>query len=203
MVKRDEIEAKMKSYIEENKLSAFEALYMWSKGINSTTIAGILHNKYNSVEGFDIITTDLNNFEIRGPSQNVELTNEEVGVVIRDVFSKHQQPLLDSITEKLALLRYSEKAILLALIRSTLFEKEKVSVDEINIAYGALYGETIKERFLMEIISYLENRGIIYCERVSYGRPKNILIPEYIYTIQDQIETKLPKVIITEEKEDT
>ena len=125
MVKRDQIESKMKSYVDEKKLSAFEALYMWSNGLSSTTIAGVLHNKYNSVEGFDMITTDLTSLDIKGgPSAKVELTNEEVGVVIRDVFRKHHQSLLDNVLEKLALLSDTEKDLLLAIIRSSLFEKD-------------------------------------------------------------------------------
>ena len=199
MVKRDEIESKMKSYVDTNKLSAFEALYMWSKGISSTTIAGVLSNKYYSAEGFDIITADNSSLEIRGPSDRVELTNEEVGIVIRDEFRKHQQTLLDKITEKLALLNNSEKDLLLAMIRSSLFEKERIKLDEIKIAYSAIFGETIKDRELMEVLLTLEKIGIIYCERPPYGKTDTIIIPEYIYVIQSNIETKLPIVTINYE----
>ena len=66
MVKTEEIENLMKVYIDDGKqISAFEALYMWSKGKNSATIAGFLLNKYNSVEGLDSITSDLNNLDIK------------------------------------------------------------------------------------------------------------------------------------------
>lgn len=203
MAKRNQIESKIKSYVDENKLSAFQALYMWSKGLSSATIAGVLDNTYGSTEGFDIITKDISSFEIRGPSDKVELTNEEVGVVIRDVFRRHQQPLLDRITEKLAILRKSEKELLLVMIRSSLFDKEIIKIDELKIAYHAIFGEAMKDRDFMKVFLYLERKGIIYCDRPSYGSTEKIMIPEYIYTIQPQIETKLPKVVITEEKEES
>jgi len=200
MVKRDQIESKMKSYVDENKLSAFEALYMWSKGISSKTIAGVLSNMYDSVEGLDTITADINGLAIRGPSDNIELTNEEFGVVIRDVFHKLQQPLLDKITQNLVGLRESEKNLLLTMIRSSLFEKEAIKPEDLKIAYHAIFGEAMKDRDFMETLFYLEKIGIIYCDR-AYRGIETIMIPEYIYCIQSQIEKKLPKVIITEEKE--
>ena len=200
MVKRDQIESKMKGYADENKLSALEALYMWSKGISSTTIAGVLSNKYKSVEGLDTITADTSSLEIRGPSDRVELTNEEVGVVIRDVFRRLQQPLLDEITQHLVGLRESEKHLLLAMINSSLFEKEAIELDDLKIAYHAIFRQTMKDRDFRETLLYLERLGIIYCDR-GYRGIEKIIIPEYIYSIQEQIEGKLPKVVITEEKE--
>lgn len=200
MVKRDQIESKMKNYVDENKLSAFEALYMWSKGISSKTIAGVLSSMYDSVEGLDTITADISGLAIRGPSDNIELTNEEFGVVIRDVFHKLQQPLLDKITQNLVGLRESEKNLLLAMIRSSLFEKEAIKPEDLKIAYHAIFGEAMKDRDFMETLFYLEKIGIIYCDR-AYRGIETIMIPEYIYCIQSQIEKKLPKVIITEEKE--
>ena len=201
MVKIDQIENLMRGYVdEEKKLSAFEALYMWSKGINSTSIAGVLRNKYNSVEGFDLMRSDIDGLEISSPTQNVEFTNEEVGVVIRDAFRKNQQTFLDKITEKLALLMDSERDLLLVMIRSSLFEKEKINTDELKLSYNAIFGESIKEREFENILRRLENRGIIYIERPSRGTPDTIIIPDYIYTIQFEIEKKLPIVIITEEK---
>ena len=202
MVKRDQIESKMKGYVDENKLGAFEALYMWSKGIGSKTIAGVLSNKYDSVEGFDMMTKDIGDLEIRGPSDNIELTNEEVGVVIREVFRKLQQPLLDKITQKLVALRESEKNLLLAMIRSSLFEKEAIKPDDLKIAYHAIFGQAMKGRDFREALLYLEKVGIIYCDR-PYRGIETMIIPEYIYSIQTQIEEKLPKVIITEEKEES
>ena len=203
MVKRNQIESKMKSYVDENKFSAFQALYMWSKGLDSRTIAGVLGNQYGSIEGFDIITSDISSLEIRGPSHKIDLTNEEIGVVIRDVFIRHQQPLLDMITKKLAVIRTSEKELLLALIRSSLFEKETIKIEELKIAHHAIFGKVMKERYLMETLSYLEKRGVLYCVRPSYGKTESIIIPEYIYAIQSQIETKLPVVMITEENEES
>lgn len=197
MVKREEISTKMKSYSEEDKLSALEALYMWSKGIDSRTIAGVLSNKYGSVEGLDVITSDISSLEIRSPSERVELTNEEVGVVIRDNFHKLQQPLLDKTVENLATIRQSEKNLLLAMIRSSLFEREKIKLDDLKIAYHAIFGETIKERDLNKTLLYLEKVGVIYRER-AYGN--EIIIPEYSYSIQPQIESKLPIVNITEDE---
>ena len=195
MVKREEITTKMKSYSEEDKFSALEALYMWSKGIDSSTIAGVLSNKYGLVEGLDIITADISSLEIRGPSQSIELTNEEVGVVIRDTFRNLQQPILDKAVENLAAIGESEKNLLLAMIRSSLSEREKIKPDDLKIAYHAIFGETIKERDLNKTLLYLEKVGVIYRER-TYGN--EIIIPEYFYSIQPQIEAKLPIVNITE-----
>jgi len=190
----------MKSYVEEDRLGAFEALYMWSKGISSRTIAAVLSNKYDSVEGFDTMTKDISDLQIRGPSENLELTNEEVGVVVRDVFRKLQQTLLDKIIQNLAGLRESEKNLLLAIIRSSLIEKETIKTDDLKIAYNSIFGEIMKDRDLIETLLYIEKVGIIYCDR-PYRGIDTIIIPEYIYSIQTQIEKKLPRVIITEEKE--
>jgi hypothetical protein len=200
MVKRDQIESKMKSYVDENKLSAFQALYMWSKGISSKTIAGVLSNIYDSAEGLNTITADISGLQIRGPSESIELTNEEVGVVVRDVFRKLQQPLLDKITQNLVQLTESEKNLLLAMINSSLFEKETIKPDDLKLAYNAIFGQSMKDRDFTETLSYLEKLGIIYCDR-SYRGIETIIIPEYIYSIQTQIEAKLPRVVTTEGKE--
>jgi hypothetical protein len=200
MAKRDQIESKMKSYVDENKLGAFQALYMWSKGISSKTIAGVLSNNYDSAEGLNTITADIvAGLQIRGPSDVVELTNEEVGGVIRDVFRKLQQPLIDGIIQNLVHLRKSEKNLLLAMFNSSLFEKETIKLDDLKLAYHAIFGQEMKDRDFMEALSYLERLGIIYCDR-GYRGIETIIIPEYTYSIQTQIEAKLPKVIITEEK---
>ena len=199
MVKREDISAKMKGYSDEEKFSPLEALYMWSKGIDSRTIAGVLSNKYGSVEGLDIIMTDISSLEIRGPSVSVELTNEEIGVVIRDTFRRLQQPLLDKTVENLATIKQSEKNLLLAMVRSSLFEREKIKPDDLKIAYRAIFGEMMKDRDFSKTLSYLEKVGVIYCDR-TYGN--EIIIPEYIYSIQAQIEAKLPRVEITEAREE-
>ena len=200
MVKRDQIESKMKSYADENKLGAFEAFYMWSKAVSSETIAGVLSNKYGTAEGFDMITADINSLGIRGPSERVELTNEEVGVVIRGAFRKNQQPLLDSIIRNLAMLGESEKHLLLAMINSSLFDNERIRMDDLKLAYRAIFGKTMKDRDLIGTLFVLEKVGVIYLER-SYGRIENIIIPEHVYAIQSQIESKLPKVVISESEE--
>jgi hypothetical protein len=200
MVKHEDIESKMKGYADENKLSALEALYMWSKGISSKTIAGVLNNKYGSVEALDIITKDLSSLQIRSPSERVELTDEEVGFVIRDSFNKHKQPILDKMTEDLGTLTVLEKNVLLAMIRSSLFEMERIKPEDLKIAYRAILGETMKDRDFEKALLYLEKIGIIYCDR-TYGRIEAIIIPEHIYPIESQIKAKLPKVIISEEKE--
>ena len=199
MVKREEILTKMKGYSDEGKLGALEALYMWSKGIDSRTIAGVLDNKYGSVEGLDRIMKDISSLEIRGPSESVELTNEEVGVVIRGAFRKLQQPLLDKAVENLATIGQAEKNLLLAMIRSSLSEREKIKPDDLKIASHAIFGETMKDRDLNKTLSYLERVGIIYRDR-TYGN--EIIIPEYFYSIQSQIEAKLPYVEITEAREE-
>ena len=86
MVKIGQIEDLMRGYIDdEQKISAFEALYMWSKGISSTSIAGVLRNKYDSIEGYDLMRSDIDGLEITRPNQNIDPANEELGVVIRDV----------------------------------------------------------------------------------------------------------------------
>lgn len=195
MVKREEISAKMKGYSDEEKFGALEALYMWSKGIDSKTIAGVLSNKHGSVEGLDTIMTDISSLEIRSSSESVELTNEEVGVVIRDTFRKLQQPLLDKAVENLATIGEPEKSLLLAMLRSSLFEKEKIKPEDLKLAYRSIFGEMMKDRDFGNTLSYLEKVGIIYCER-TYGN--EITIPDYIYSIQPQIEAKSPQVVITE-----
>ena len=199
MVKREDISAKMKGYSDEEKFGALEALYMWSKGIDSKTIAGVLSNKYGSVEGLDIIMADISSLEIRSPSVSVELTNEEVGVVVRDTFRKLQQPLLDKAVENLATIKQSEKNLLLTMIRSLLYEREKIKPDDLKIAYNAIFGETMKDRDFNKTLLYLEKVGVIYRER-AYGN--EIIIPEYFYSIQPQIEAKLPHVEISEVKEE-
>ncbi|KPV61760.1 MAG: hypothetical protein AOA66_1730 [Candidatus Bathyarchaeota archaeon BA2] len=65
--------------------------------------------------------------------------------VIRDTFRKLQQPLLDKAVENLATIGQSEKNLLLAMIRSSLYEREKVKPDDLKIAYHAIFGETMKE----------------------------------------------------------
>jgi len=200
MVKRDQIESKMKSYADESKLGAFEAFYMWSKGISSETIAGFLSNKYGTAEGLQMITGDISSLGIRGPSDRVELTNEEVGVVIREVFRKQQQPLLDGIVQNLATLGESEKHLLLAMINSSLFDNERIRLDDLKLAYHAIFGKSLKERDFIGTLFLLERIGLIYLDR-SYGRIENIIIPEHIYTIQSQIETKLPKIVISQSDE--
>ena len=203
MVNREQIETKIKSYVDENKLGAFEALYMWSKGMSSKTIAGILSNKYDSVEGFDVMTKDISDLEIRGPSDNTEKTNEEVGAVIRDVFRKLQQPLLDKTTENLVGLRKSEKYLLLAMIRSSLFEKETIRPDDLKLAYHSIFGKTMKDRNFRKTLSYLEKIGIIYCQRRYRDEIESIMIPDFIYSIEREIEAKLPEVFVAEEKEES
>ena len=202
MAKRDQIESKLKSYVDENKLGAFEALYMWSIGIDSKTMAGVLSNKYGSVEGLDTILTDLNPLEIRGPSDRLEVTNEEVGTVIRDLFRKHQQQLLDKVTEKLATLALLHTDLLLAAIRSSLFEQGRIKLDELKLAYRAIFGTAIKDRDLKARLLYLEKVGILYCDRPYSGEIETIIIPEYIYSIQSHIQEKLRDVVITENKEE-
>ena len=81
------------------------------------------------------------------------------------------------------------------MIRSSLYEREKIKPDDLKIAYHAIFRETIKERDLNKTLLYLEKVGVIYCER-TYGN--EIIIPEYFYSIQAQIEAKLPIVNITE-----
>lgn len=199
MVKREDIFTKMKSYSEENKLSSLEALYMWSRGIDSKTIAGVLSNKYSSTEGFSIMRSDLNNLDIKGRSDRTEETSEEIEVVIRDVFRTLQDDLLDKITEKLATLRTTHKRLLLALIRSSLFERETVKLTELKIAYHSLFGQIMRDFDLINELLHLEKVGIFYCERPYSSSPiDTIIIPSYIYSVQSQIEAKLPQVVITE-----
>ena len=201
MVKWDQLESKIKSYVDEDKFGAFEALYMWSKGINSRTIAGVLANKYDSVEGLNRITEDISNLEIRSPSENIELTNEEVGVVIRDVFRKLQQSLLDIVIQNLVGLRELDKDLLLAMTRSSLFEKQTIRFEELKLAYHSIFRESMKDRDFIETLVYLEKIGIIYCDR-GLREIQSIIIPDFIYSIQSTIETKLPKVMITKETEE-
>jgi hypothetical protein len=58
----------------------------------------------------------------------------------------------------------------------------------------------MKDRDFEKALLYLEKIGIIYCDR-TYRGIETIIIPEYVYSIESQIKAKLPKVIISEEKE--
>jgi len=203
MVKRDDIAAKMKGYSEEDKLGVLEAVYMWSKGIDSQTIAGVLNNKYDSTEGFSTMKSDLNALDIQNRSVYTELTNESVDMVIGDVFRKRQQALLDKVIENLATISPVHKRLLLAIIRSSLFDRERIRLDEVRIAYHAIFGETLRDFSLIEALRYLEKVGILYCERPRSGSQiETIIIPHFIYSIRPQIEAKLPIVNITENEGD-
>lgn len=203
MVKREDILTKMKGY-SEDKLSALEALYMWSRGIDSKTIGGVLGNKYESTEGFNIMKNDLSSMDIKGRSDLTELTNEQVEVVIGDIFRTLQQALLDKTIENLATLGMKENNVLLALIRSALFEREKIKLDELKIAYHAIFGQVMRDFDLINVLLSLEKIGIFYCERPYSAnlRMDTIIIPSFIYSIQSQIEAKLRKVIISNEEEE-
>lgn len=202
MAKRDQIESKIKSYVDENKFGAFEASYMWSIGIDSKNIAGVLSNRYDSVEGLDTILTDWNSLEIRSPSDRLETTNEELGVVIRELFRKNQQPLLDKTIKNLATIAPLHRDLLLAIIRSSLFEQGRIRLDELKLAYRAIFDRAIKDRDLGGALLYLEKVGVLYCDRAYSGEIQTIIIPEYVYSIQSHIEAKLPDVVFTEKKEE-
>lgn len=199
MVKREEISTRMKGYCEEGKLGALEALYMWSRGIDTQTIASVLNNKYDSTEGFSTMKSDLNELEIQNRSSYTELTNESIDMVIGDVFRKLQQVLLDKVTENLATISSIHKGLLLTMIRSSLFEKERIRLDELKIAYHAIFGETMRDFELVDALLYLEKVGVFYCERPRSGSQiETIIIPNYIYAVRPQIEGKLPSVHIAE-----
>lgn len=182
----------MRDYLKDDKeISAFEALYMWSNGLSSQTIAGVLRNKYDSTEGHELMLAALEALEVEKPNQNVEPANEGVGVVIIDVFNKNKQLFLDKIAEKLTFLTEPEKELLFTMTRSSLFDKARIDSDELKLSYNALYGMSIKHRDLINILRDLEKKGIIYCERPSYGNKEIVIIPDYVFSIQADIEATL------------
>lgn len=103
-----------------------------------------------------------------------------------------------SSVENLATIGQPEKNLLLAMIRSSLSESERIKPDDLKIAYHAIFGETMKDRDLSKTLSYLEKVGVIYCQRGYRGEINEIIIPNYFYSIQPQIEAKPPSVNITE-----
>lgn len=204
MVKREQIESKIKGYVDENKVAVFEAMYMWSIGLNSQTIAGILNNKYSSSEALEMILNDLSQLEIRGPSERVEVTNEEVGTVIRETFRRNHQVLIDKIiSECLPSLSELDINMLLVIIRSSLFERGRgIKLDDIKLAYQSLFGEKIKDRNLNKALLALERAGILYCERNYAGGIESIMIPEFVYSIEENLKAKLPNVSFSKGKEE-
>lgn len=87
------------------------------------------------------------------------------------------------------------------MINSSLFDNERIKIDDLKLAYRAIFGKTLKDRDLIETLLSLERIGLIYLDRSPYSRMENIIIPEHVYTIQSQIESKLPKVVISESEE--
>jgi len=89
MVKSTDIGALIDRYLSEKKLACLEALYMWSKGIQSDTIASVMRNRYET-EGeasYPAIVTDLSTLKVTSTSESTEDTKEYISRIIEDIFT--------------------------------------------------------------------------------------------------------------------
>lgn len=201
MVKASDISALIERYLSETKLDNLEALYMWAKGIPSTTIAPLLRIKYGTDVGYVSVIDELSNLKITRNNEDVEDTKEPINVIIDNLFRlKCVNELLDKVTEKYKVVSLRAKYLLLALIRSELFAKGEIDLKELRLAYHALFNKSLNDFTLREIITDLEKIGILYGSRSISGQIDKVIIPKYIYGIMPQIEAKLPQVNITNEE---
>jgi len=92
--------------------------------------------------------------------------------------------------------------MLLALIRSELFMKGEVSLDESRLSYRTLFKETLSDFSLNTGLRHLEKIGVLFCERPAYRSDiDRIKVPSYVYDILTELEEKLPHVGIAETTE--
>lgn len=199
MVKASDIGALVERYLSEKKLDQLEALYMWSKGMSSTTIAPLLRTKYGSDVGYINVNDDLSNLKITRNDENAEDTNEPINMIIENLFSlKCVNELLDQITQKYGAIPQRAKYLLLALIRSGLFAQREIDLEKILLAYHTLFDISLDDFTLRAAITDLEKIGILYGNRSHRGEIDKVIIPKYVYGILPQLDAKLPIVNITE-----
>jgi len=197
MVKSTDIGALIDRYLSEPmKLACLEALYMWSKGIPSDTIASVMRNRYES-EGeasYPTVVTDLSTHKVTSTSELTEDTREYVSRIIEDIFTSPKciEIVLDNIREKLKAISDDGKRLLLPLIRSGLFQKGEATGGELQLIYRTLYREIPSDYFLNNAIKHLEKIGLLYRER-AYGDEIKIKIPRHLHALLPEIETKIEK----------
>ena len=199
MVKASDIGALIERYLSEKKLDHLEALYMWSKGISSTTIAPVLRIKYGSDVGYAAVTDDLSNLKITRNDENAEDTKEPINLVIENIFSLKCMPeMLDQIRENYKVVPPRAKDLLLVLTRSGLFAQGEIDLKDLRLAYHALFNKSLDDFTLSETITDLERIGVVYGDRGPRGEIDRIRIPKFVYALLREIEAKLPRVEFTE-----
>lgn len=203
MVKASDIVTLMERYLSEKKLDSLDALYLWSKGISSFTIAPVLRNRYGSDGAYTSLVNDLSQLKITGVNDTTEDTRESINTTIEDVFrSKCIDAFLDQIRENYKAINPQGKMMLLALIRSGLFMKGEVSLDEFRLSYRTLFKETLSDFSLNTTLRHLEKIGVLFGERPAYRSDiDRIKVPSYVYAILTELEEKLPHVGIAETTE--
>jgi hypothetical protein len=203
MVKASDIITLMNTYLNDKKLDCLEALYLWSKGMPSSTIAPLLRIKYGVDTGYITITNDLSSLKITRETEQTEDTKEPINMVIENIFSLKCVPeFLDAITEKSKVMTERSKYLMTTLLRSGLFERGEIKPEEVLLAYHSLFGQPLTAFVFREALTDLERLGVVYCMRSTYGEGvEKIVVPRYVFGILPQIESKLPKVDITEGKE--
>jgi hypothetical protein len=195
MVKATDIGALIERYLSEKKLACLEALYMWSKGISSDTIASVLRNRHEN-EGdvaYPTIIGDLSGLKITSTSDSTEDTREPVSRIIEDIFTaKCVDIVFDRIRENLKVISPEGKKVLVPLLRSGLFLKGEINGEELRLVYRTLYNETPNEFSLNIAIKHLEKIGLLYRER-TYRDEIKIKVLSYVYALLPEIEAKLEK----------
>ena len=198
MVKASDIRTLMEGYLTEKKLDHLEAFYMWSKGITSMTIAPFLRIKYGSDIGYTTVIDDISKLKITRNDENAEDTQEPINMIIENIFNLKCLPdMLDQITEKYKVVTPRAKYLLLALIRSGLFEQGEIDLKLLQLAYQGLFGKPLDNYTLSQTITDLERIGIVYGDRTYRGAMEKIRIPKFVYALLPEIEAKLPHVEIT------
>lgn len=200
LVKASDIITLMERYLSEKKFQNLDALYLWSKGVVPSTITSVLMNRYRSETAYTSLVNDLSDLKITSQNDNTEDTKAPVNATIQDIFqSKCKEDFLDQIRENLKVINPHAKMLLLVLIRSGLFMKGDVNLDELRLSYRTLFNETPSDYLLNARLRHLEQLGILYGERTFYRTEiERVKIPSYVYDLLAEIESKLPNVSITE-----
>ena len=202
MVKASDIVTLMERYLSEKKLDCLDALYLWSKGISPVTIAPVLRNRYGSDGAYSILVNDLSQLKITSVNDTTEDTRESLSTAIEDVFrSKCVDVFLDWIRENYKVINPQGKMLLLSLIRSGLFMKGEVTLDELRLSYRTLFKETLSDFSLNTALRHLEKIGVLFGERSYRADIDRIKVPSYVYAILTELEEKLPHVGIAETAE--
>lgn len=203
MVKASDIVTLMERYLSEKKLDSLDALYLWSRGVSSFTIAPVLRNKYGSDGAYTSLVNDLSQLKITSVNDTTEDTRESINTTIEDVFrSKCIDAFLDQIRENYKAINPQGKMMLLALIRSGLFTQGEITLDSLKLAYRTLINEIPSDYSLNTTLRHLEKIGVLFAERSSYrAEPDKIKIPSYVYAILSELQAKLPTFGLTETSE--